>query len=92
MLDDPEMELEQGERDDFLQRIHANTELLITLINDILDLSKLECSPPHCISCRVPPEETDETRLPQKSYSRKENLREKGENLTITLKTKLLEK
>ena len=33
---------EQGDKEEYMQIINTNNELLLKLINDILDLSKLE--------------------------------------------------
>lgn len=42
VLNDADNQLEEGERNDFVNLIHENSDLLTTLINDILDISKLE--------------------------------------------------
>ena len=42
LLNDPSMELDGEERQELLRHLHTNTHLLLTLVNDVLDLSKLE--------------------------------------------------
>lgn len=42
LLNDKEAEFSSEERQELLTHIHTNTDLLLTLVNDILDLSKLE--------------------------------------------------
>lgn len=42
VLSDPTMELDKTEKTEFSQLIQDNSQLLTTLINDILDISKLE--------------------------------------------------
>lgn len=42
ILNDSSMELGQEERQELLSHLHTNTDLLLTLVNDVLDLSKLE--------------------------------------------------
>ena len=42
LMNDPESDLKEAEKEDFTKLVHQNGTLLATLINDILDLSKLE--------------------------------------------------
>jgi signal transduction histidine kinase len=42
VISDPSEELSQEDRTQYLDLIHSNSKLLTTLINDILDLSKME--------------------------------------------------
>lgn len=42
LLNDEAMELSREERQELLSHLHTNTDLLLTLVNDVLDLSKLE--------------------------------------------------
>lgn len=42
LLNDSSTELSPEERQEFLAHLHTNTNLLLTLVNDVLDLSKLE--------------------------------------------------
>jgi signal transduction histidine kinase/tetratricopeptide (TPR) repeat protein len=42
ILSDPESTISDEDRDQFMELIHSNSDLLTTLINDILDLSKME--------------------------------------------------
>ncbi len=42
LLNDSSAELSPEERQEFLTHLHTNTHLLLTLVNDVLDLSKLE--------------------------------------------------
>lgn len=42
LLNDTMAEFSQEEREELLSHLHKNTELLLTLVNDVLDLSKLE--------------------------------------------------
>ena len=42
LLNDPALELAPEERQELLTHLHTNTNLLLTLVNDVLDLSKLE--------------------------------------------------
>jgi signal transduction histidine kinase/tetratricopeptide (TPR) repeat protein len=42
LLNDPSSNLQQPEKESFAKLVHDNGNLLVTLINDVLDLSKLE--------------------------------------------------
>lgn len=42
LLNDDNMDLGPEERQELLAHLHTNTDLLLTLVNDVLDLSKLE--------------------------------------------------
>lgn len=42
LLNDSTMKFETEERQELLSHLHTNTDLLLTLVNDVLDLSKLE--------------------------------------------------
>lgn len=42
MLNDADAEFSEEERSELLGHLHTNTYLLLTLVNDVLDLSKLE--------------------------------------------------
>jgi signal transduction histidine kinase len=42
LMNDPESDLKNSEKEEFTKLVHQNGTLLATLINDILDLSKLE--------------------------------------------------
>jgi signal transduction histidine kinase len=42
LMNDPESDLKMAEKEEFTKMVHQNGTLLATLINDILDLSKLE--------------------------------------------------
>ena len=53
ILNDSSMELSQEERQELLSHLHTNTALLLTLVNDILDLSKLESGNYNISLCKV---------------------------------------
>ena len=53
ILNDSSMELGQEERQELLSHLHTNTALLLTLVNDVLDLSKLESGNYSISLCKV---------------------------------------
>lgn len=63
LLNDSSAELSPEERQEFLIHLHTNTNLLLTLVNDVLDLSKLESGNYHISTAQVNVSEVCQTTL-----------------------------
>ncbi len=73
--------LQEAEKELYLTQVEENSKQLLVLINDILDLTRIESG-----EFRLQPEKTDLSKLMQETYEYYSNELEKKDQLSIVLK------